>query len=122
MRSETHGYRKAWHPGQRPQHARSTRTSETRAEVRVERHGFSNQRGHKQGVEPTEHLEYRSRSVNALFCRTGVVRGRQCQVTLQALLLARVDQLLQPAAPVELLMDRPAPPPHSRTADVGYRV
>src|SRR2546422_8349222 len=122
MRSETHGYRKAWHPGQRPQHARSPRSSEARAEVRVERHGFSNQRGHKQGAEPAEHLEYRSRSVNALFCRTGVVRGRQCQVTPQALLLARVDQLLQPVASDELLMDRRDLAAHYRTGDVGVRV
>src|SRR2546422_6113423 len=122
MRSETHGYRKAWHPGQRPQHARSTRTSEARAEVRVERHGFSNQRGHKQGVEPAEHLEYRSRSVNALRCRTGVVRGRQCEVTPQALLLARVDQLLQPFTSDELLMDRRDLAAQYRTGDVGVRV
>src|SRR3989441_5564178 len=122
MRSETHGYRKAWHPGQRPQHARSTRTSEARAEVRVERHGFSNQRGHKQGVEPTEHLEYRSRSVTALRCRTGVVRGRQCEVTPQALLLARVDQLLQPFASDELPMDRRDLAAQYRAGDVGVRV
>src|SRR2546422_7724440 len=84
MRPETHGYRQAWDTGQRAQHARSTRTSEARAEVRVQRHGFSYQRGHKQRVEPTEHLEYRPRGVNALLCRTGVVRGRQRQVTSQA--------------------------------------
>src|SRR2546427_9498738 len=106
MRPETHGYRQAWDTGQRAQHARSTRTSEARAEVRVERHGLSYQRGHKQRVEPTEHLEDRPRRVNALLCRTGVVRGCQCQVTPQALLLAHVDQLIQPFASDELLIDR----------------